>query len=249
MAQSDKHSLQVDISEDAIADALRAVEGDAAEEAPQENVVELEVEAANDAADAAEPSEADVQRQLLEEASERNQQLMQRLQETNELRLRALADLENYKKRAARELEETRKFGIEKILKELLPVLDNLDRALEVGASDLDSFKEGVEMNRRLFEETLSRFGVEVFSAKGQVFDPHVHEAVQQVESHEHPQNVVVQELVRGYFLNERLIRPALVVVSAGPGPESATGDASEEAGGPSAGAGEAGGTDERAGE
>jgi len=220
-----KHSLQVDISEDAIAEALRAVEGNDVQ--PDEAAVTVEVDGgAGD--DAALRAELELKSRLLEQSAERMQQMMQRLQEANELRLRAVADLENYKKRAAREREEVQKFGVEKLLTELLPVLDNLDRALEAAGKtqDLPSFVEGVKMNRRLFEETLGRFGVQPFSAVGKPFDPHFHEALQQVESTEHPANVVVSEMVRGYMLHDRLVRPALVAVSAGPGPERKQDDA-----------------------
>src|SRR5690606_3035603 len=134
---------------------------------PAEPAVEVEVEGED-----ALRAELALKDRLLEEAAERTQQLMQRLQEANDLRLRAIADLDNYKKRAAREREEVQRFGIEKLLTELLPVLDNLDRALETAttgqSNDFDSFVEGVRMNRRLFEDTLARFGVKGFSAVGE---------------------------------------------------------------------------------
>ncbi|WP_373046705.1 nucleotide exchange factor GrpE [Vulgatibacter sp.] len=237
MSQSEtppKNAFQVDISEDAIAEALRAVEGGSTTTGV-ENTLEIEVEedvvAAAGEGDEALRAELDLKEQLLEESAKRTQQLMQRLQEANDLRLRAVADLENYKKRAAREREELQKFGIEKLLSELIPVLDNFDRALEAsaGGGDLNSFAEGVRMNRRLFEETLGKFGVKGFSAVGELFDPRFHEAIQQVESTEHAANVVVRELVRGYQLHERLVRPAMVVVSSGPGPEAAAAPSGEE--------------------
>lgn len=221
-----KGSFQADISEEAINEALRAVEG----HAPMaEETVTVEVAAAPAPVNEA-PSidalraELQVKEQLLEESIARAQQMAQRLSEANEQRLRALADLENYKKRAAREREEVQKFGIEKLLGELVPVLDNLDRAIEASAAggDLASFADGVRMNRRIFEDTLGKFGVKGFSAVGEPFDPRFHEAIQQVESTEFAANVVVSEVVRGYTLHDRLVRPALVVVSRGPGPAPA---------------------------
>src|SRR5690606_11050995 len=115
-----KHSLQVDISEDAIAEALAAVETNAA---PGEAGVELEVEGvpAAEGELAVLREELALKDRLLEQSAERMQQAMQRLQEANDLRLRAIADLDNYKKRPAREREEVQKFGIEKVLTELLP--------------------------------------------------------------------------------------------------------------------------------
>jgi molecular chaperone GrpE len=220
-------AFQVDISEEAINEALRAVEGHGEPVAAggiDLDALTLEVEHEPSGADALR-AELQVKEQLLEESIARAQAMAQRLAEANDLRLRAVADLENYKRRAAREREEVQKFGIEKLLGELIPVLDNFDRALEATAAggDLGSFAEGVRMNRRLFEDTLGKFGVKGFSAVGEPFDPRVHEAVQQVESAAFAPNVVAQELVRGYMLHERLVRPALVVVSSGPGPAGDT--------------------------
>ncbi len=222
-----KGSFQADISEEAINEALRAVEGHGpAAEAPADGIeLPLEIEHESPGVEAIR-AELQVKEQLLEESIARAQTMAQRLAEANDLRLRAVADLENFKKRAAREREEVQKFGVEKLLGELFPVLDNLDRALEATAAggDLASFTEGVQMNRRLFEDTLGKFGVKGFSAVGEPFDPRFHEAIQQVESNEFAANVVAKELVRGYMLHERLVRPALVVVSAGPGPATPAG-------------------------
>lgn len=232
MSQQEKGDFRVDISDEAVAEALRAVE---AVSAPAQNEAEVVVEVEREAevaveVEAASASELEALREelrqrdlLLEESARRTQELMGRLREANDMRLRAAADLDNYKKRAAREREEIQKFGVEKLLGELIPVLDNFDRALAHagGGTDLESFSQGVAMTRRVFEETLGKFGVKGFSAVGEAFDPRLHEAIQQVESSEHPAGVVAQELVRGYLLHERLVRPALVAVSSGPGPVS----------------------------
>ena len=158
------------------------------------------------------------------ETMERLQEARERLEEANDRVLRSAADLENYRKRAQKEKDEIRRFGIENLLKDLLPVLDNFDRAIDAAPSctDVPSFAAGVEMTRKLFEDTLGRFGVKSFRALGATFDPHLHEAVQGIESHEHPANVIVQEIVRGFFLHDRLVRPSMVVVSRGPGPAPA---------------------------
>lgn len=237
-------NFAADIAEDAIAAALRSVErmreehpapvpGEAAPEEADGAVVEIAVEPAGAEA-ASEPAlreklaalEAELAEKdgLLEESMRRGRETMERLKDTNDRMLRLAADLENYRKRAQREKEEIQKFGIEGLLKDLLPVLDNFDRALEAApsCSDVASFASGVGMTRKLFEETLGRFGVKAFRALGETFDPHLHEAVQGIESREHPANVIVQEIVRGFFLHERLVRPSMVVVSRGPGPEQA---------------------------
>jgi molecular chaperone GrpE len=152
-------------------------------------------------------------------SQEKGRETMARLQEVHERMLRAVADLENYRKRAQREKEQMQKFGTEKILADLLPVLDNLERGLEHSNSSADftSLMRGVSMTRKLFEDTLAKYGVRPISASGHAFDPNLHEAIQHVESEEIAANWVVSEAVQGYTLNDRLLRPALVVVSKGP--------------------------------
>jgi molecular chaperone GrpE len=154
-----------------------------------------------------------------QELEQVRRELEERLKESHERALRAAADLENFKKRAQKEKEEVQKFGAERLLKDLLPVLDNLDRALEAAqrSTDFESFRTGVEMTRKSFESALGKHGVKAFSAVGQPFDPRVHEAMQQVETTEVPEGHVAYEAVRGYTLNERLMRPALVVVARAP--------------------------------
>lgn len=158
-------------------------------------------------------------RAQLEFSQGESRKLMERLKEDHERTMRAAADLENFKKRAQKEKEEVQKFGSEKLLKDLLPVMDNLDRAMEAAAKtpDFASFQKGVAMTRKSFEDTLGRHGVKSFSAKGQVFDPRLHEAMQQVETAEVPPGNVAFEVLRGYYLNERLVRPALVAVARAP--------------------------------
>lgn len=163
-------------------------------------------------------------RSQLEFSQSKSREMMERLKDSHERGLRAAADLENYKKRAQKEKEEVQKFGSERLLKDFLPVLDNLDRALEAAAksADFDSFRTGVEMTRKLFDGAFGKHGVKGFSAAGQPFDPRLHEAMQQVESATVPAGHVVYEAVRGYTLNERLMRPALVVVARAPEATSA---------------------------
>jgi molecular chaperone GrpE len=163
-------------------------------------------------------------RSQLEFSQSKSREMMERLKDSHERGLRAAADLENYKKRAQKEKEEVQKFGSERLLKDFLPVLDNLDRALEAAAksADFESFRTGVEMTRKLFDGAFGKHGVKGFSAAGQPFDPRLHEAMQQVESATVPAGHVVYEAVRGYTLNERLMRPALVVVARAPEATSA---------------------------
>ncbi|HKK01411.1 MAG TPA: nucleotide exchange factor GrpE [Desulfuromonadales bacterium] len=134
--------------------------------------------------------------------------------------LRTKADLENYRKRAQREKEDLARFANENILREILPVVDNLERAMAHAAQEeggTEGLIQGVEMTLSQFQKVLEKFGVSPVSAVGEVFDPARHEAMGQVESSEVAPNTVAQELQRGYLLNDRLLRPALVLVAKAP--------------------------------
>ncbi len=129
--------------------------------------------------------------------------------------LRALADLENYKKRAVRDKQDAIKYGNETLIKDLLPLIDGMDRALECAekSDDFESFREGLKMLQDQLCSCLQKHGVETIDASGQAFDPNIHEALMQVESAEHEANQVVTQLEKGFLLNGRLIRPAKVCV------------------------------------
>jgi molecular chaperone GrpE len=189
----------------------------------------IPIEVAAPQQEEAPPQIAELQAQL-DLSLAKGREMMEKVKESHERMLRAAADLDNFKKRAQRERDEAQRFGIERLLKDFLPVLDNLDRALEHAqvSPDLNALVKGVQMTRKQFEDTLGKHGVKGFSAAGQAFDPRVHEAMQQKETTEVPPNQVVSEMARGYFLHDRLIRPALVVVSASaarlePAPAEAT--------------------------
>ncbi len=137
--------------------------------------------------------------------------------------LRLTADFDNYRKRAQRELEQTRRFGIERLLGELLPVLDAVDRALGYAGDSREPFVEGVRMIARQAVDVLARHGVKGFSSIGQPFDPTLHEAVGIDSTQWAPSGLVLEEHQRGYLLHDRLLRPAKVIVSAtSKGPELA---------------------------
>ena len=151
----------------------------------------------------------------LETSQEMSRDTLAKLKDQHERTLRAVADLDNHKKRVVKEREETARFGQEKLLREFLPVLDNLDRALEhaKSATDFEGLKAGINMTRKHFEDMLGRVGVKGFSALGKMFDPKMHEAIQQMES-DQPPGTVVLEVVRGFTLHDRLMRPAMVAVA-----------------------------------
>jgi len=130
--------------------------------------------------------------------------------------LRQAADVENYKKRAAREKADSIRYANENLVKDLLPILDNLERALGYaqGGGNGKPLLEGIELVLKNFLEVLGRHGVSQVSAVGERFDPSKHEAVAQVESREHDPNAVVDEYRKGYYLLDRLLRPAQVTVA-----------------------------------
>jgi molecular chaperone GrpE len=151
-------------------------------------------------------------------SEEKVKDLSEKLKESHERLLRAAADLENFRKRWVKEKEEIQRYGIEKVLKDFLPIQDNLERALEhaKNGDDFDSLRQGIGMTRKLFEDSLARHGVRSFTSVGRPFDPRLHEALQQVPSRDQAPNHVISEVVKGYLLHDRLARPALVIVSKG---------------------------------
>jgi molecular chaperone GrpE len=170
--------------------------------------------------DAPPPDPAALQRKVallsaqLEESFKRARETSERLKDTHERLLRSAAEFDNFKKRALKEKEDIQKFGSERLLKDFLPVMDNLERALDHAEQhDLKQVIEGVRLVQKLFETTLGKHGVVPFSAVGKPFDPSVHEALMQQDS-DLPPGTVVSEMARGYKLNDRLIRPAAVTVA-----------------------------------
>jgi len=151
-------------------------------------------------------------KQKLEESQKESEQLKERI-------LYQQADFENFKKLKAKEKQEALKFGNETLVKELLPVIDNLERAIEHASKTEDSrgIVEGVELTLSGFLKTLEKVGVTRVEAKGKEFDPNVHEAVAQEESKESPAGTVITELQKGYIMYGRLLRPAMVTVAKSP--------------------------------
>lgn len=135
-----------------------------------------------------------------------------------DLWLRAMAELENYRKQVEKEQKIYAKFANETLIKELLPILDNLERAIAhvKSSTGLDKLSEGVELTLKLFQDRLKKFGVKPIETIGKKFDPHIHEAVEVKEDSEQEEDTIVEEYQKGYLLHDRLLRPALVVVAKG---------------------------------
>lgn len=165
--------------------------------------------------------------EALREAFTAKSQEVERLQERL---LRLHAEFENYRKRMAREKAEFLKFANEGLILQILPVLDNLERAItsaraEVGSTPLI---EGIEMIARLFRTTLEKAGVKPMEALGQPFDPGFHQAVAQADSSSAEANLVIEEIQKGYLLEGRVLRPAMVKVSRGAPSATEDGGAAE---------------------
>jgi molecular chaperone GrpE len=133
--------------------------------------------------------------------------------------LRTAADFDNFRKRARKDVEDAQRKSLERVLLEMLPVSDNLERAVQAatGTTDVAPVVEGITMVLRFFEDALARLGVERVGSVGQGFDPALHEAVQQVETTEHPAGTVIAELAPGYRYQGKLLRAAMVAVARPP--------------------------------
>ena len=133
--------------------------------------------------------------------------------------LRTAADFDNFRKRSRREAQDQERRAREDMLRDMLPVFDNLERAAQHAGSakDVQSLAEGISMVMRQFLDTLGKLGIERIETVGKAFDPALHEAIQQLETAEHAPGTVAAEVQAGYRLGDRLIRPAMVVVAKPP--------------------------------
>ena len=143
--------------------------------------------------------------------------LQQDLAQARDAVLRAQADAQNTKRRSEQDVEKARKLALERFAGELLPVVDNLERALEAASGDDEAIKpiaEGVELTLKSFLDVLGKFNIEVVDPDGEPFDPNLHQAMSMIENAEVEPNTVIAVMQKGYTLNGRLVRPAMVMVS-----------------------------------
>src|SRR5678816_2411755 len=127
---------------------------------------------------------------------------------------RSQAEFDNARKRAAREQQEYRDYASAEAIKSLLPVIDNFERALSVSSSQSSEFRTGIELIYKQLQDVLQKLGVRQIAAKGEPFDPRLHEAIEMVETEDVPDHSVMDELQHGYMLKDRLLRPAMVRVA-----------------------------------
>jgi molecular chaperone GrpE len=150
--------------------------------------------------------------------------------EMRDLAQRTRAEFENYRKRMERERAELVRLAGFEVVKEVLPILDNLERAIRAAdASPTDQLRAGVEIIERQFKEILTRMGLAEVESQGKAFDPHLHEAVSRVETSKQPEGTIVEVFQKGYSFKDRLVRPAMVAVAQSP---SSSGSSPEAPGG-----------------
>lgn len=172
----------------------------------------LETTDAPEAAASDAPEADDLQAQV--------ESLTEELATAKDQAVRAQAEVQNVRRRAEQDVEKAHKFGQEKLVNDLLPIIDNLERALEsINADDeaLKAIVEGVELTLKSFQDTLSRHNVEAINPVGEPFDPQSHQAMSMVESPDAEPNTVLNVFQKGYSLHGRLVRPAMVVVAKAP--------------------------------
>ncbi|QOY36198.1 nucleotide exchange factor GrpE [Anaerobacillus isosaccharinicus] len=178
--------------------------------------VQNEAEEANNVADAEQLDTEETVEVLLTEEEKQIQVLQTEVAELNNRLLRMQADYDNFRRRTRLDMEAAAKYKAQSLIEELIPAIDNFDRALavKVDSDDAKSLLQGMEMVYRQLTDALKNEGLETIHAVGQSFDPHYHQAVMQVESDEHEPNQVIEELQKGYKLKDRVIRPTMVKVS-----------------------------------
>lgn len=182
----------------------------------EDTAVETENQAAEAGTDASSAEEGNVE--VLDGAHLQGEvQRLQTLADDYQQRaLRTQADFDNFRKRTQKEKEDFAKYASSKLITELLPIIDNFDRAITAAGdiADTDSFAKGVGMIFRQLEGVLKSEGLEPMDTVGQPFNPEFHQAIMQVESDEHEEGIVVEEVQKGYMLKDRVLRPAMVKVS-----------------------------------
>ncbi|BAB05064.1 nucleotide exchange factor GrpE [Halalkalibacterium halodurans] len=161
--------------------------------------------------------EANEEGNELSEEEKRIAELEGQVDELNQRLLRIQADYDNFRRRQREEKEAAAKYRAQSLIEELLPALDNFERALlvEPEQEETKTLLKGMEMVYRQVSEALKKEGLEVIETKGETFDPHLHQAVMQVEDAEFESNEIVEELQKGYKLKDRVIRPSMVKVNA----------------------------------
>ncbi|MFK5913897.1 MAG: nucleotide exchange factor GrpE [Woeseiaceae bacterium] len=192
MSDREKNDVEID----------DAVEGELETAAElEENAAEAETEESN--------QESDLVAQLAAAEAKAEDNLDQLM--------RTRAEMENIRRRSEKELSNARKYALEKFAQELLPVIDSMEMGVTAAMdenADIDKLREGTEMTLKMFETAIDKFGIKGVHPKGEAFNPEHHQAMTMIDSTEHEPNTIIDVMQKGYLLNERLVRPAMVVVA-----------------------------------
>jgi molecular chaperone GrpE len=166
-----------------------------------------------------EANAGEVVNQDLQAMQARMQEMERALEEQKNLYLRTLADFQNYRRRQQEEMERNRLRLLETLMEELLPILDNFERALQAAEAtrELEPLLEGVRLTARQIKSLLARYDIHPIEAVGKPFDPNLHEAIQRIETTEYEDGIVIDEVERGYRIGERVLRPSRVIVARHP--------------------------------
>lgn len=191
---------EIEQNQDAETEIDEAVEGEIETAAEQEeNAAEVEVEAKENSLE-----------QQLEDAKAKADDNWDQL-------MRTKAEMENIRRRSEKELSNARKYALEKFAQELLPVIDSMEMGVAAAQdenADVSKLREGIDMTLKMFETAIDKFGIKGVHPHGEAFNPEHHQAMTMIDSPEHEPNTVIDVMQKGYLLNDRLVRPAMVVVS-----------------------------------
>lgn len=181
-----------------------------------EETAEQENAAAGAGSDASSTEEENMETVNAAQLQSEVQRLQALADEYQQRALRTQADFDNFRKRTQKEKEDFAKYASSKLITELLPIIDNFDRAISAAGdnAEIESFAKGVSMIFRQLEGVLKAEGLEAMDTVGQPFNPEFHQAIMQVESDEYEEGTVVEEVQKGYMLKDRVLRPAMVKVS-----------------------------------
>ncbi|KLN63298.1 MULTISPECIES: nucleotide exchange factor GrpE [Vibrio] len=193
----------------------------------ENKVTEEELDQIIEEAEKVEATAQDAEAELEEIGDEKDAKIAQleaalltseaRIQEQQDGVLRAKAEVENMRRRTETEIDKARKYALNKFAEELLPVIDNLERAIQAADTESEVVKpllEGVELTHKTFVDTVSKFGLKEINPEGEAFNPEMHQAMSIQESPDHESNTVMFVMQKGYELNGRVVRPAMVMVA-----------------------------------
>ena len=187
-------------------------------ETEQNQEVETEIDAAAESAEATtSEATAETEENTVEALEARLVEAQAKADENWDQLVRTKAEMENIRRRSERDLANAHKFALEKFAQELLPVIDSMEMGVAAAQdenADVSKLREGTEMTLKMFETAIDKFGIKGVHPKGEAFNPDHHQAMSMIDSAEHEPNTVIDVMQKGYLLNERLVRPAMVVVS-----------------------------------